>query len=257
MKVFFAKDFSQYNEEIILTLKKFKTSGTIIGNGNRNVVKIFEISGLLFNFKSFKQHNIINRHVYKFYRKSKARRSFEYAQLLLDKNFCTPKPVAYIENHDFIGLTSSYYISEHLENAFTLADVLFNRDFPGRTEIIKEYTALIYALHENGIQFIDNTAGNFLIRQENGAYRFYMVDLNRINVYASIKIPKRLKNFGKLTLDLTFDKEILRIISEEYASLSGLSSEYCFREISRASNKMLIKRKVKKVLKLYKYLIRI
>lgn len=253
MKVFFAEDFSQYNEEIVLTLKKFKTSGTILGNGNRNVIKIFEINGLLFNFKSFKQHNIINRHVYKFYRRSKARRSFEYAQLLLDKNFCTPKPVGYIENHDFIGLTSSYYISEHLENTFTLAEILFNRDFSGRTEIIKGYTALIYNLHENGIQFIDNTAGNFLIRQENGVYRFYIVDLNRINFYAHIKIHKRLENFGNLTLD----KEIMKIISEEYASLSGLSSEYCLKKISGASNRMLIKRKVKKVLKLYKYLIRI
>lgn len=253
MKVFFAKDFSQYNEEIILILKKFKTSGTIIGKGNRNVVKFFEINGLLFNFKSFKQHNIINRHVYKFYRRSKARRSFEYAQLLLDKNFYTPKPVAYIENHDFIGLTSSYYISEHLENSFTLAEILFNRDFPERTEIIKSYTALIYDLHENGIQFIDNTAGNFLIRREKGVYCFYIVDLNRINVYDHIKIHKRLKNFGNLTLD----KEIMKIISEEYASLSGLSSAYCLKKISGASSKMLIRSKVKKVLKLYKYLIRI
>lgn len=253
MNVVFAKGFAQYKEEIILTLKNFKTSGTIIGNGNRNVIKFFEINRVLFNFKSFKQHNIINRHVYKFYRKSKARRSFEYAQLLLDKNFYTPKPVAYIENHDFIGLTSSYYISEQLENYFTMAEILFNRDFPGRTEIIKGYTALIYNLHENGIQFIDNTAGNFLIRQENDVYRFYIVDLNRINFYDHIKTHKRLKNFAKLTLD----KEVMNIISEEYASLSGLSSEYCFKKISRASGKMLIKRKIKKVLKLYKYLIRI
>ncbi|WP_134090767.1 lipopolysaccharide kinase InaA family protein [Olivibacter sp. XZL3] len=253
MKVFFAEDCSQYKEEIILTLKKFRTDGAIIGNGNRNVVKVFEINGLLFNFKSFKQHNIINRHVYKFYRRSKARRSFEYAQLLLAKNLCTPKPVAYIENHDFIGLTSSYYISEHLGNHSTLAEILFNRDFPGRTEIIKGYAALIYNLHENGIQFIDNTAGNFLIRQENGVYRFYMVDLNRINFYDHIKIDKRLKNFGKLTVD----KEVMKIISEEYASLSGLSSAYCLKKISEASSKMLIKRKVKKVLKFYKYLIRI
>lgn len=253
MNVFFAKEFSQYKTEIIHTLKNFNTNGTIIGDGNRNVIKFFEINGLLFNFKSFKQHNIINRHVYKFYRKSKARRSFEYAHLLLDKNFYTPKPVAYIENYDFIGLTSSYYISEHLENSFTLADILFDNGLPGRTEIIKEYTALIYNLHENGIQFIDNTAGNFLIIKENGVYRFYIVDLNRMNFYDHIGIHKRINNFAKLTPD----EEVMNIISEEYASLSGLSSAYFFKKLKEASNKILIKRKVKKVLKLYKYLIRI
>ncbi|MCU7613935.1 lipopolysaccharide kinase [Chryseobacterium sp. GMJ5] len=253
MKVFVAKEFSQYHEEIIQTLKQFKNSGTLIGDGHRNIIKFFKINDRIVNFKSFKQHNIINRHVYKFYRKSKARRSFEYAQLLLDKNFYTPAPIAYVENHDFIGLTSSYYISEQLEDSLTLNEIIHNPDFPERTEIIKGYAALIYNLHENGIYFIDNAAGNFLIRKENGIYRFYIVDLNRMSFYDHIDIDKRLKNFARFTQN----KEIMSSISEEYAALSGLSPEYCLKKISDASNKMLLKRKVKKVLKFYKYFIKI
>ncbi len=253
MNVIFSKDFSDHKEEVLHALKKFGSSGTMIGNGNRNVIKFFEINGVLFNFKSFKQHNIINRHVYKFYRKSKARRSFEYAQFLLEKNFHTPKPIAYIENHDLIGLTSSYYISEQLENSFTLEEILYNRDVFERIDIIKGYTQLIYNLHENGIQFIDNAAGNFLIRKESGAYYFYIVDLNRMNFYEHIEIDKRLKNFARFTLD----KEIMKIISEEYASLSGLSPIFCLKKIEEASRKMLLKRQIKKVLKLYKYVIKI
>ncbi|CAD7816314.1 3-deoxy-D-manno-octulosonic acid kinase [Chryseobacterium aquaeductus] len=253
MKVFFANEFSQYNEEIILTIKNFKNSGTIIGDGRRNVIKFFEIGDRLLNFKSFKQHNIINRHVYKFYRKSKARRSFEYAHFLLDKKIYTPTPIAYIENHDFIGLTSSYYITEQLENSFILSEILLAKDFSDREEIIKGYTALMYKLHENGIQFIDNAAGNFLVRKENGVYRFYIVDLNRMNFYDRIAIDNRLQNFARFTLD----KDIMNIISNEYALLSGLSAEYCLKKISDASNKMLLKRKVKKVLKFYKYFIKI
>ena len=83
MKVIFAEDVSQYREDITAILNRFKSDGTLIGNGNRNVIKFFDLNGFTLNFKSFKQHNIINRHVYKFYRKSKARRSFEYAQMLI------------------------------------------------------------------------------------------------------------------------------------------------------------------------------
>lgn len=134
-----------------------------------------------------------------------------------------------------------------------LNEILTNKDFPDREEIIKGYAALMYTLHENGIEFIDNSAGNFLIRKEEGVYRFYMVDLNRMNFYDHIEINKRLKNFARFTLD----NEIMNIISKEYALLSGASAEYCLKKISDASNKMLFKRKVKKVLKFYKYIIRI
>jgi len=253
MNVIFTEDFSKYKEEILGILKNFGSGGTMIGSGGRNVIKFFAVKDRLFNFKSFKQHNIINRHVYKFYRKSKARRSFEYAHLLLENNFYTPKPIAYIENHDFIGLTSSYYVSEQLEDSFTLEEILYDREFAGRIDIIKGYTQLIYNLHEHGIQFIDNAAGNFLIRKEEGHYRFYIVDLNRMNFFEHIEINKRLKNFARFTLD----KEIMTIIGEEYARLSGQSIDFCLNKIFDASRKMLLKRKVKKVLKLYKHVIKI
>ena len=102
MNFVLSADFSKYKNDILNILKNFKNEGVLVGHGNRNTVKYFEVDGLKFNFKSFKQHNFINRHVYKFYRKSKARRSFEYANLLLSKNFYTPNPVAYIEFFDFL-----------------------------------------------------------------------------------------------------------------------------------------------------------
>lgn len=253
MNIILSEIYSEYKNDISDILKHFGTRGTMIGDGGRNVIKIFEGKGRLFNFKSFKQHNIINRHVYKFYRKSKARRSFEYAQLLLEKNFYTPKPVGYIENHDCIGLTSSFYISEQLENSRTLAEILADGHFSERTNIIKGYTHLIYNLHEKGILFIDNAAGNFLVKREEESYRFYMVDLNRMNFYDHLEIEKRLKNFARFTID----PEIIKIISEEYARLSGMPAEFCLKKINEASRKMLLKRKIKKVLKLYKHIIKI
>lgn len=226
MKLAFAEDRLQYEQDVLHILKKFKDDGVLIGSGTRNVIKFFDVNGLILNFKSFKQHNIINRHVYKFYRKSKARRSFEYAHMLLSKKYYTPKPVAYIENHDFIGLTSSYYISEQLDDCRTLTDILGDTSYPERERIIKEYTLLMYRLHNDGIQFLDNSPNNFLIKKENDSYQIYMVDLNRMNFHANIEIDKRLKNFARLTND----PEIIKIIAGEYALLSGISSDYCLKK---------------------------
>ncbi|AZA86127.1 lipopolysaccharide kinase [Chryseobacterium shandongense] len=251
MKLIIAEGLSQYKDDILSTLKKFKSEGTLIGNGSRNVIKIFDVNGMHLNFKSFKQHNIINRHVYKFYRKSKAHRSFEYAHMLISKNYHTPRPVAYIENHDFIGLTSSYYITEQLEDVWTLDRVIYDHSFADREEIIKEYTRLMFSLHNDGIQFLDNSPNNFLIRKEDNKYSIYLVDLNRMNFYDSIHLDKRLKNFARLTNS----PEVIEIIAEEYAHLYGTSKDICLKSIMQAAQKQVTRRKIKKVLKLYKYLI--
>ncbi|WP_415326873.1 lipopolysaccharide kinase InaA family protein [Chryseobacterium sp. MMS23-Vi53] len=253
MKLIFAEDLPQSKYDVLSILNKFKNDGTLIGNGSRNIIKFFNLNGLILNFKSFKQHNIINRHVYKFYRKSKAQRSFEYAHLLIKKNYHTPKPIAYIENHDFIGLTSSYYISEQLENSWTFTDILTDHSFPDREKIIKEYTLLMFRLHNDGIQFLDNSPNNFLIQKKDEKYIIYMVDLNRMNFHESIELEKRLKNFARITND----PEIIKIISHEYAQLFGSTADYCEKIILDAVNRLILKRKVKKVLKLYKYIIKI
>lgn len=251
MNFVLSEAYSQYKNDILNILKNFKNEAPVVGHGNRNVVKFFIIDDLKLNFKSFKQHNIINRHVYKYYRKSKSRRSYEYAQMLLDKGFFTPKPVAFIENHDWIGVTSSYYISEQLEDIFTLNDALYNPSLPDREKIIKSYTKLIFQLHESGIIFIDNAGGNFLIKKIDDEYRFFLVDLNRMNFHDEIDISKRLQNFERLTND----PEIIKLISEEYAKLSGTTAEFCYNKILDFSKKKAFKLKAKKILKFYKYLL--
>ncbi|WP_312769498.1 lipopolysaccharide kinase InaA family protein [Epilithonimonas sp.] len=252
MNFILSEAYSQYKNDILRILDNFKTDGVIVGHGNRNTVKFFNVDQLKFNFKSFKQHNFINRHVYKYYRKSKARRSYEYANLLLNKNFYTPTPIAYVEFYDFWGLTSSYYVSEQLDNCFPLTDALHNPEFTDRDTIFKSYASLIYNLHENGIEFIDNASGNFLIKKENETYNFYLVDLNRMNFHTDFPTDKRLRNFARLT----DDTETMKIISAEYSKLSGVPVEYCLQKINEASEKMVRKRKIKKILKFYKYFLK-
>lgn len=252
MNFVLSENYANYRNDIMNILKNFKNDGVVVGNGNRNVVKFFTVNDLSFNFKSFKQHNIINRHVYKHYRKSKARRSYEYAYMLLSKNFHTPQPIAFIENHDFIGLTSSYYVSEQLEDSFTLKNVFDDPNFDDRELIIRDYVLLIYQLHENGIEFLDNAPGNFLIKKIDNSYRFFLVDLNRMNFHEEIDISKRLKNFSRLSDDM----EIMKIVSVEYALLSGNPVDFCLKVIFDAADKHQLKVRIKKVLKFYKFFLK-
>ncbi|KQT22195.1 lipopolysaccharide kinase [Chryseobacterium sp. Leaf404] len=251
MKSFYAEGFQRLETKVARILNNFKNEGILIGPGSRNVVKVIDIDGEKFNFKSFKQHNVVNRHVYKYYRKSKAKRSFEYAQMLLQKGFHTPEPVAYIENFDLWGLTSSYYISRQLEESPTLMEVIVNHNFPDRENVIREYADLMFRLHNHGFEFRDNAPGNFIIKKENNASHFYMVDLNRMSFHSEMNLDKRLNNFARLTSD----NQVIRVISDEYAKLSDSSPEYCYSKITGAINKMVRKRKMKKILKFYKFLL--
>ena len=105
-------------------IDKFNTSGFLFADGNRNTIKLFDIDDLKVNIKSFKKPHLLNSIIYKYFRKSKSRRSFEYANILLENNIGTPQPIAYIEKSSVFGLNYSYYISEHLECDFTFREFL-------------------------------------------------------------------------------------------------------------------------------------
>jgi hypothetical protein len=70
--------------------------GTVFGNGDRNVIKLFDLNGQTNITKSFKVPNIVNKVAYKYFRKSKAP-LFEYATILLENGIGTPQPLAYYE----------------------------------------------------------------------------------------------------------------------------------------------------------------
>jgi serine/threonine protein kinase len=242
MKMVIAEGISYMREEIIFTLKKFKNEGNLIGDEKRNIVKFFNLTKTTLNFKFFRQRSILNRHGYRLYRKSKARLSFEHAQFLISKNFHTPKPIAYIEKYDFTGLSANYYISEQLDNSTILTEILDELSFTDREKIIRQYASLMYELHNNGIEFVDNSPENFLIKRIKRDYQIYLVDLDKMNFHDKIETKKRLKNLSKLTSDT----EALAIIASEYSSLSGIPEDYCLKKMSKAARNKHLKTKTAK-----------
>ena len=74
----------------------FFKDGETIYQG-RNILKKYDIQGYRLIVKRFKRPNIINQIVYSFFRRSKARRSFDYSLEVQKRGFGVADPIAYIE----------------------------------------------------------------------------------------------------------------------------------------------------------------
>jgi hypothetical protein len=216
------------NDELLNIISNFKQSGFIFADGKRNTIKVFQYQGITISVKSFKIPILINGIIYHYFRKSKARRSFENASILLSKGIGTPKPIAFYENFSGLFLRDSYYICEHLEADFIFRDIYEGKPGVDIDKILRGIARFSYFLHCNGIEFLDHSPGNTLIKEAaNGEYEFYLVDLNRMNFHESMSFELRMKNLSRLTPS----KEMVAIISNEYAKISGESESLIFQTL--------------------------
>jgi hypothetical protein len=194
----------------------------LFGNGDRNVIKLFDLEEKKINIKSFKIPNLINKVAYRYFRKSKARRSYEYATILLERGIGTPQPIAFLENFNFLGLRDSYYASEHLTTDLTYRELVEIPDYPDHDNILRQFTRFSFGLHEKGIEFLDHSPGNTLIKKkQDGNYEFFLVDLNRMEFHESMSFEMRMKNLCRLTPL----KEMVAVMSNEYAKFYKVESE--------------------------------
>ena len=253
MKYVVSPLFSAFDAKIQECILTFQTSGTLFGNGDRNTIKLFDLNGQSINIKSFKIPNLINKIAYRYFRKSKARRSFEYATTLLEKGIGTPQPIAYLENYNWLGLTSSFYVSEHLVTELTFRELVEIPDYPENEIILRQFTQFCFDLHEKGIEFLDHSPGNTLIKKVGDQkYAFYLVDLNRMNFHTTMDFDMRMKNLSRLTPK----KEMIAIMSEEYAKFYPQSKEIVFEKMwfftQEFQQKFAKKQRLKKKLKFWK-----
>ena len=220
--------FLNQKKQILRFFNNFNSSGEIFIKGKRNTIKLFLLEGKTINIKSFKEPNFINKIVYRYFRKSKAKRSFEFATYLIDNGFGTPQPYAFAENFDWIGLADSYYASEHLQADLTFRELVEIPDYAERDKILRQFTRFSYLLHQKGIEFKDHSPGNTLIKKsENGDYDFFLVDLNRMEFHEKMDFNLRMKNLSRLTPH----KEMVATMSNEYAKVSGESEHEIFETL--------------------------
>jgi len=218
--------FKKDEKAILNIVDNFSTLGKKFDQRERNQIRLIDFNGKTINVKSFKKPNLINKIIYRYFRKSKARRSFEHANILLQNQIGTPEPIAFVEKFDSFGLTQSYYISQHLDYDLTYREISQDFSYPDSENILKQFTNFCYKLHQKGIEFLDHSPGNTLIKKiSEKQYNFYLVDLNRMQFHKKINFKTRMKNLSRLTPK----KEIVTLISSQYANISGESFEAVFQ----------------------------
>ncbi|NDI99832.1 Kdo domain containing protein [Flavobacterium sp. LaA7.5] len=242
-------DFQDREEQIVDIIESFTTKGTLFINGKRNKIKTFPLGAITVNVKSFKVPNAINKLVYRFFRKSKAQRSYEFANLLLEKGIGTPQPIAYFENKAALSLQDSYYMSEQMEADLTFRQLIEIPDYPEHEIILRQFTQFTFRLHEKGIAFLDHTPGNTLIKKTgHEQYEFFLVDLNRMRFHTQMSLEERVVNMAKLTPE----ERLITVMSDEYAKLYGCSYDAVLQPMikhtqyfaNRFHRKRAIKRKL-------------
>jgi len=151
-------DFARWNE------------GEVI-DARRNVLRLTD--GVV--VKQFKTPNILQSIWYGFFGKSKARRSYEYAQRL---EGLTPTPIAYREVRVCGLLRESWYACLKSECTYTFIDLIENPQFPNREQILRAIGRFTAELHRRGVVHRDYSQGNILFNEDGS--KIEVVDLNRI-----------------------------------------------------------------------------
>ncbi|RAR69991.1 hypothetical protein CLV55_11434 [Flavobacterium aciduliphilum] len=217
--IVFVKIHSKYadqSEAVKRLVANFLNSGELVVQGSRNAIKTNFLGEEKVSIKFFQKPSFLKAIMYSFFRSTKAKRSYEYANYLIENNINTPFPIAYVEFKNRWGLLQeSYYICKHIAYDFTIRELIHDPLFPDRTSILEQFTIFTFQLHEARVHFLDHSPGNTLIvKKGHQNFDFYLIDLNRMT-FENLSVEKRMDNFKKMWLS----KAMVKIIAKKYAAL--------------------------------------
>ncbi|MFO7999989.1 MAG: lipopolysaccharide kinase InaA family protein [Marinilabilia sp.] len=233
-------------KHIMLNLPEvFAKEGTTIKDG-RNEIKVIEKGGMRFCVKYFKKVSRVNLLVYSWFRHTKAKRSYQTAEMLLRLDVGTPFPIGYAEVKDKWGIVrQSYYVSLCQDYDWLLSDAL-DGGIPEEKDILSAYAQFMaLKVHPAGIWHKDMTPGNVLINRKNDHYTFALVDLNRIRIKNRISPSQGIRNMKRLkggTMQLAY-------VAEQYALAAKEDPKnFIFRFFGHQLAFLNKRRKTKKIL---------
>jgi len=140
------------------------------------------------------------------FRSSRARRAF-YASLMLRSNgFDAPKPLALLEKRLGPFRTESVLVTEAVDGAVPLYRHIEDLAKQGQAAlrrkrmVIRHFGSLIGRMHAMGIFHGDLRLGNALVRPEDTAHRFYLIDNERTRQFRHIPERLRIKNLVQINM---------------------------------------------------------
>ena len=217
----------------------FPKSGTRIHKA-RNEIKVYEVNGVKVNVKKYCVPPIVNRLLYSIgLRRPKAKSAYINALKLRQKGFDTPKPFGYIIQRKYGIIKYSYFISLQLDMP-RIGHGCKNKEL---IKALADYTA---QMHEHGLIDKDFTANNILYSQEDGKYRFALVDINRFKF--------KNKPVGMLQACQTLMKPLrsenkLKLFVARYAQQRGFNKKFMTQRVIFLRRRRNLYETIKKSLK--------
>jgi len=193
--------------------------GTVLYHG-RNQIRLFEHNGLRIVAKQFKRHDLIKQVIYTFFRKNKARRSFENAVRLHETGFDTPQEIACLEEVRHGLILQVYYLCEYTDGE-PVRTPLIDSD-PFDQGLACDYANFVASLHDHGVLHRDLNPTNVLYTSSEGEHQFQLIDINRMHFYSPKPVPKD-ECMENLTL-FWHPTEVFRYVLNEYAIARGWDS---------------------------------
>ena len=208
-------------DNLVVNIKEYFSKDTnIILFKKRNTIKTVDFNDSKYVVKSFKTPHLLNQIIYKFFRESKAKRSYDNSKKLLELDINTPKPVGYTEFSSLVFFKESYYISEFFNYDFEIRALFKDKNFHDRDNVLKLFTKFSVNLHDKGVYHIDYSPGNILVKKTSDTYLFYIIDVNRMK-FLNFDTDLRMKSLSKLTSDKNDNK----LLSKYYAEVSNIDEK--------------------------------
>lgn len=195
----------------------FRASDHVLYNG-RNQLKIIGDDIVV---KSFHRPRFPNSLIYGLFRKSKAKRSYLNAQVLVE---LTPAPLGYYEFRRGGLLCDSYYACCLSHLPLTWRVVAKDSHFAYRERVVRGIGRFMAQMHEKGCYSLDFSGGNLLVNEQGDVQ---IVDLNRMRHYKHIGMDRACRQVNKLHLTT----EDCRFLAEDYAAYRNWDVELCHKLI--------------------------
>ena len=189
----------------------------------RNTVERVRFGDKDFVIKKYKRPALINCLIYTWFRKSKAQRAFEYAELFLQRGIETAPPVAYIEIKKNGFFHTGYFISEYLP--YPLVTDMFGTEMEEeeKKRLRHDLVDFTLQLHLNKVLPLDYNPKNIFYRKTNGKYHFALIDINRLKLGKVPGIRMSMNAFSQLGIPADDFMKIIPL----YAEQRGFDIEEC------------------------------
>ncbi len=222
MKIRIHPHYAAY-ESFIRTIPSGEYEREEIYCNRRNTVERVRFGDKEFVIKKYKRPALINCLIYTWFRKSKARRAFEYAELFLQRGIETASPVAYIEIKKNGFFHTGYFISEYIPYPL-IGDIgETGMDEEEKELLTQDLVSFTLQLHLHKIVPLDYNPNNIFYRKVDSKYRFALIDINRLKLGKVPGIRVSMNAFSQLNVPPEDFMKILPL----YADERGFDIEEC------------------------------